>query len=157
VLLRLVDEYPAVTFVLDALDEVDQEERQDLLDALDRILKESNSLVRVFISSRSNYDIALQLSGAPNIYIEADDNAEDISTFIDTQLTSAKLLHGKLTPSLREEITRTLQEGAKGMFRWVDLQIQSLKRVKVAADLKARLGALPATLEESYWEIYQEI
>ncbi|OTA07712.1 hypothetical protein A9Z42_0086230 [Trichoderma parareesei] len=124
VLLRLVDEYPAVTFVLDALDEVDQEDRQDLLDALDRILKESSTLVRVFISSRSNYDIALKLSGAPNIYIEADDNAEDISTF---------------------------------MFRWVDLQIQSLKRVKVAADLKARLGALPATLEESYWEIYQEI
>lgn len=27
----------------------------------------------------------------------------------------------------------------------------------MAADLKARLGALPATLEESYWEIYQEI
>ncbi|UKZ49084.1 hypothetical protein TrVGV298_003323 [Trichoderma virens] len=142
--------------------------------ALNRILQESNSLVRVFISSRSNYDIALHLNGTPNIYIEADDNAEDISTFMyetcmyylktklnmtlsDTQLTSAKLLHGKLTPSLREEITNTLQEGAKGMFRWVDLQIQSLKRVKVAADLKARLGALPDTLEGSYWEIYQEI
>ncbi|KAL6863996.1 hypothetical protein J3F83DRAFT_182220 [Trichoderma novae-zelandiae] len=157
VLLRLVDEYPAVTFVLDALDEVDQADRQELLDALDSILQKANSLVRVFISSRSNYDIALQLSGAPNIYIEADDNAEDISTFIDTQLTSARLLHGKLTPSLREEITRTLREGAKGMFRWVDLQIQSLKRVKVAADLRARLGALPATLEGSYWEIYQDI
>lgn len=36
-------------------------------------------------------------------------------TLSDTQLTSAKLLHGKLTPSLREEITNTLQEGAKGM------------------------------------------
>ncbi|KAJ4860026.1 ankyrin repeats (3 copies) domain-containing protein [Trichoderma breve] len=157
VLIQLVDEYPAVTFVLDALDEVDQEDRQELLDALNRILQESNSLVRVFISSRSNYDIAFYLNGTPNIYIEADDNAEDISTFIDTQLTSARLLHGKLTPSLREEITDTLQEGAKGMFRWVDLQIQSLKRVKVAADLKARLGALPDTLEGSYWEIYQEI
>ncbi|PTB48811.1 hypothetical protein M431DRAFT_127355 [Trichoderma harzianum CBS 226.95] len=157
VLIQLVDEYPAVTFVLDALDEVDQEDRQELLDALSRILQESNSLVRVFISSRSNYDIAFYLNGTPNIYIEADDNAEDISTFIDTQLTSARLLHGKLTPSLREEITNTLQEGAKGMFRWVDLQIQSLKRVKVAADLKARLGALPDTLEGSYWEIYQEI
>lgn len=33
----------------------------------------------------------------------------------DTQLTSARLLHGKLTASLREEITNTLQEGAKGM------------------------------------------
>ncbi|KAL6792575.1 hypothetical protein GGI42DRAFT_364041 [Trichoderma sp. SZMC 28013] len=157
VLVQLVDEYPAVTFVLDALDEVDQEDRQELLDALTRILQESNSLVRVFISSRSNYDIAFYLKGTPNIYIEADDNAEDISTFIDTQLTSARLLHGKLTPSLREEITSTLQEGAKGMFRWVDLQIQSLKRVKVAADLKARLGALPDTLEGSYWGIYQEI
>ncbi|OPB46030.1 1-alkyl-2-acetylglycerophosphocholine esterase [Trichoderma guizhouense] len=157
VLIQLVDEYPAVTFVLDALDEVDQDDRQELLDALNRILQESNSLVRVFISSRSNYDIAFYLNGTPNIYIEADDNAEDISTFIDTQLTSARLLHGKLTPSLREEITDTLQEGAKGMFRWVDLQIQSLKRVKVAADLKARLGALPDTLEGSYWEIYQEI
>ncbi|KAM0481785.1 hypothetical protein ACHAPX_003111 [Trichoderma viride] len=174
VLVQLVDEYPAVTFVLDALDEVDQEDRQELLDALNRILQESNSLVRVFISSRSNYDIALHLNGTPNIYIEADDNAEDISTFMyetcmyylktklnmtlsDTKLTSAKLLHGKLTPNLREEITNTLQEGAKGMFRWVDLQIQSLKRVKVAADLKARLGALPDTLEGSYWEIYKEI
>lgn len=27
----------------------------------------------------------------------------------------------------------------------------------MAADLKARLGALPDTLEGSYWEIYQEI
>lgn len=132
VLIQLVDEYPAVTFVLDALDEVDQEDRQELLDALNRILQESNSLVRVFISSRSNYDIAFYLKGTPNIYIEADDNAEDISTFMyetclhylkteltmtlsDTQLTSARLLHGKLTPSLREEITNTLQEGAKGM------------------------------------------
>ncbi|KKO96727.1 hypothetical protein THAR02_11168 [Trichoderma harzianum] len=174
VLIQLVDEYPAVTFVLDALDEVDQEDRQELLDALNRIIQESNSLVRVFISSRSNYDIAFYLKGTPNIYIEADDNAEDISTFMyetclhylktelimtlsDAQLTSARLLHGKLTTSLREEITNTLQGGAKGMFRWVDLQIQSLKRVKVAADLKARLGALPDTLEGSYWEIYQEI
>jgi hypothetical protein len=82
VLVQLVDEYPAVTFVLDALDEVDQEDRQELLDALNRILQESNSLVRVFISSRSNYDIALHLNGTPNIYIEADDNAEDISTFM---------------------------------------------------------------------------
>jgi len=42
-------------------------------------------------------------------------------------------------------------------FRWVDLQIQALRPLKVAADIEARLGALPVTLEELYWEIYQEI
>ena len=42
-------------------------------------------------------------------------------------------------------------------FRWVDLQIQSLRHLKVAADVRARLGALPVTLESSYWEIFQQI
>lgn len=82
VLLQLFDEYPAVTLVLDALDEVNQESRQELLDALGNLIRESTSLVRIFISSRSNYDIALSLTGAPNIYIGADDNAEDISSFM---------------------------------------------------------------------------
>jgi len=45
----------------------------------------------------------------------------------------------------------------RSRFRWVDLQIQSLRPLKVAADIEARLGVLPATLEGSYWEIYQMI
>ncbi|KAI0440189.1 hypothetical protein F4803DRAFT_528424 [Xylaria telfairii] len=157
VLLQLFDEYPAVTLVLDALDEVCQDNRQELLGALGNLIRQSNSLVRIFISSRSNYDIALSLTGAPNIYIGADDNAEDISSFIDKKLAEAKLLHGNLSPSLRNAIVNTLKDGAKGMFRWVDLQIQSLRPLKVAADVRTRLGALPTTLEASYWEIYEQI
>ena len=82
VLLQLLDEYPAVVIVIDALDEVNAEDRQELLDALTCLLQHPACLVRVFISSRSNYDIALYLHGTPNIYIEADDNAEDISSFM---------------------------------------------------------------------------
>lgn len=82
VLLRLFDEYPAVTLVLDALDEVDPDSRQELLDALSNMTQHSTSLIRIFISSRSNYDIQLHLSGTPNVYIEADDNAEDIASFM---------------------------------------------------------------------------
>ncbi|KAI0554188.1 hypothetical protein F4679DRAFT_579797 [Xylaria curta] len=157
VLLKLFDEYPAVALVLDALDEVNQESRQELLDALSNLIQQSTTLVRIFISSRSNYDISLSLAGAPNIYIGANDNAEDISSFIDKKLAEAKLLRGNLHPSLRAVIIETLNNGAKGMFRWVDLQIQSLRPLKVAADVSTRLGALPTTLEASYREIYQEI
>ncbi|KAI8634826.1 hypothetical protein F5Y19DRAFT_469876 [Xylariaceae sp. FL1651] len=156
-LLQLFEEYPAVVLVIDALDEVNQEDRQEILDALSSLLTKSACLVRVFISSRSNYDIALHLSGSPNIYIKASDNTEDISAFIDKQLTSARLLHGQLMPSLRDEIIKVLTSGANGMFRWVDLQIQSLRPLKVAADVTARLGKLPNTLEGSYWEIFQQI
>ncbi|KAJ9155746.1 1-alkyl-2-acetylglycerophosphocholine esterase [Pleurostoma richardsiae] len=157
VLLQLVAEYPAVILILDALDEMNQEDRQELLDVLSRILQESSTLIKVFISSRDNQDIALYLRGTPNVYIEADDNAEDISSFIENRLQAARLLHGKLPGDLRDEIVSTLLTHAQGMFRWVDLQIQSLRSLKVAADIKARLGVLPATLEGSYWEIYRDI
>ncbi|KAK6865444.1 hypothetical protein PG995_001972 [Apiospora arundinis] len=157
VLLDLLDEYPAVTIIIDALDEVDGEGRQELMDILSELLQDSNSLVKVFISSRDSADIALSLEGSPNVYIEAEDNTLDVETFITDRLAKAKLLHGKLPDTLHTEISDTLLSGAKGMFRWVELQIQSLRRLKVAADIKAQLGRLPETLEGAYWEVYQQI
>lgn len=82
VLLELMGEYPAATIVLDALDEVNQEDRQELLDILSGLLRDSPNLLKIFISSRDNYDIALHFEGSPNIYIEADENAADISSFM---------------------------------------------------------------------------
>ncbi|KAK6951746.1 hypothetical protein Daesc_006269 [Daldinia eschscholtzii] len=156
-LVALMEHYPTATIVIDALDEVELQDRQELMDVLSQILQESPNLLKVFVSSRDNYDIALHLEGSPNVYIDADDNAGDISAFIKDQLESARLLRNNLPDSLRDEIIETLIRGARGMFRWVDLQIQSLRPLKVAADIKARLGVLPTTLEGSYWEIYQSI
>ncbi|TLD14961.1 hypothetical protein PspLS_10833 [Pyricularia sp. CBS 133598] len=157
ILLELLKEYPAVTMVFDALDEVNPEDRQELMDILSELLRESPNLLKIFVSSRENYDIALHFEGSPNIYIDAQDNKGDIESFIDDRLSAAKLLRGRLTDTLRSTIASTLLDKAHGMFRWVDLQIQSLRPLKVPADIEARLGALPATLEESYWGIYQDI
>ncbi|QLI65362.1 uncharacterized protein G6M90_00g001560 [Metarhizium brunneum] len=96
VVLELLAEYPAVNIILD---EVNYEERQLLMDVLSRWIQKSPNLLKIFISSRDNYDI----------------------------------------------------------FRWVELQIQSLLPLKVAADIRNRLGKLPPTLEGSYWEIYNTI
>ncbi|KAK8138074.1 hypothetical protein PG984_001454 [Apiospora sp. TS-2023a] len=82
VLIELLDEYPAVTIVIDALDEVDSEDRYELTEALAELLQMSKSLVKIFVSSRDNPDIALALEGSPNVYIEADDNAIDIEAFM---------------------------------------------------------------------------
>ena len=81
-LLQLLNEWPAVTLVFDALDEVNQEDRQEIMDLLSELLRESPNLLKSFISSRENYDIALHFKGCPNIYIDAQDNKGDIETFM---------------------------------------------------------------------------
>ncbi|KAM7197300.1 hypothetical protein V8F33_005728 [Rhypophila sp. PSN 637] len=156
VLLELMEEYPAVTIVLDALDEVNEEDRQELMDILSELLRDSPNLLKIFVSSRSNIDIALHFEGSPNVYIDSE-NSGDISAFIDDRLNTARLLRGQISKDLHTKIQGRLLDGARGMFRWVDLQIQALRHLKVAADIELRLGALPVTLEESYWEIYQGI
>ncbi|KAJ3492943.1 hypothetical protein NLG97_g5047 [Lecanicillium saksenae] len=124
VLQTLIPLYPAVAIVIDALDEVQYEERRQLLHVLERLMQVLICPLKIFISSRDDRDIVLQLQNSPNIYIDASDNQEDIDSF---------------------------------MFRWVELQIQSLLPIKVAGDILARLGALPPTLEDSYSEIYRRI
>jgi hypothetical protein len=42
-------------------------------------------------------------------------------------------------------------------FRWVDLQLQALRFVKLEEDLKIKLGHLPRTLEQSYQELFEDI
>lgn len=81
-LLELLAEYPAVTLVVDALDEVNPDDRQELMDVLGLLMQTSPNLLKVIVSSRDNYDIALYLRGSPNVYIDADDNAIDIQSFM---------------------------------------------------------------------------
>ena len=81
-LIQLVDLYPSVTFITDALDEVNHLDRLELFDRLERIVDESQSLIKIFISSRENIDIELRLQGSPNLHIGAEDNSADISEFV---------------------------------------------------------------------------
>ena len=82
VILALLGEYSVVTIVLDALDEVNYEDRLELLRVLSRLLQASPNLLKIFISSREDPDIVLQLEESPNIYIHAEDNASDIAAFM---------------------------------------------------------------------------
>lgn len=92
IMLELLQEYPAVTLVFDALDEVNADDRQELMDILSELLRESPNLLKIFVSSRENYDIALHFEGSPNIYIDAQDNRGDIESFMSVLATALSLL-----------------------------------------------------------------
>lgn len=112
----LLEIYPQTTIIIDALDESDPIERWRLLEALTTMMH-SSSLVKIFISSRDDIDIKLKLERVPNLYIEAQDNGEDIKRFIYREMTepvkNRRLFH--LPVELKKQIVSTLVLKANGM------------------------------------------
>ena len=110
-------EHPVV--VLDALDECSEEVRSDLLQGLLSIIKKAKSPFKVFIASRHNLEIENHLWDSPHVCIEARDNAEDIENYVRQQLTlrvqDKRLLHGNISPELRNCIEEVILRDANGM------------------------------------------
>ena len=80
--LQLIAQYPITTIVIDAIDECDPRKRYKLLKALEKILQNSSSLVKVFVSSRNDQDIVLRLRHYPNLEIDSRRNVDDIARFV---------------------------------------------------------------------------
>jgi hypothetical protein len=77
------------------MDECNLNTRLDLLDALQHLLKQSSSLVKVFVSSQDNQDIMLKLSSYLNLAINSRRNSNNITQFVNAEvehLTKARKL-----------------------------------------------------------------
>jgi hypothetical protein len=118
-IVSLLDIYPQTTIVIDALDEIDRKSRKPFLEALNTIAQESRNLVKIFVSSRDDDDIILELEAVPKVYIHAADNAGDIERFILREINSSinrrMLLRGKVEDNLKMQIISSLVEKADGM------------------------------------------
>lgn len=118
-IIKQTDYYPNVSIVINALDECDEKTRHRLLSALTTIIREASGLVKIFVSSRDEKDIRPRLQDLPNLYIRANDNAEDIKRFVQKEVNEAvaakRLLGGNLSADLAENIVRTLTSDAQGM------------------------------------------
>ena len=118
VILALLESNPA-TIIIDALDECDSARRQDLLLDIQRIIRESASLVKFFVSSRDDHDIVCRLADSPNLYINLKDNSKDIERFVHSEVTKAidygKLICGNVSNDLKDRIIETLISKAEGM------------------------------------------
>lgn len=117
-ILELLSSNPA-TIIIDALDECDPVRRHELLEVLDNIIQESSNVVNVFVSSRDDNDIVCRLENSPNVIINATDNGKDIQRFIIFQVNQSiknrRLLSGRVSDELKEQIISVLTKGAQGM------------------------------------------
>ena len=103
----------------------------------------------------------MHLEGSRNISISIEKNSADITRFVESEvqrlISKRLLLDGKVTMNLKGRILETLINGAQGMFRWVEMSLEALSRIKYAPDFKKALGKLPKKLSGLYDIIHTQI
>ena len=117
-IIKLTGQYTSTTIIIDALDECDVSTRHSLLAALSSIMQHGSS-TKIFVSSRDDKDITLQLTDLPNLYIKASNNAKDIHRYVHSKVEQAvadkRLLNGNVSVATVQHISETLTNKAQGM------------------------------------------
>ncbi|KAK7211182.1 hypothetical protein V2G26_018360 [Clonostachys chloroleuca] len=157
ILSRLISSYSNTTIILDALDECDPDERSHFMDCFSHLMNQQPNL-SIFISSRKEADIIRHFKSNTVIEIQATDNQNDIERFLKEEL-ARDCRWSSLEADLQCKVTSTLFQMSQGMFQWAALQVQQLRRLKSwnRSFIEERLGKLPRTLADAYWEIWQMI
>lgn len=110
----LINGYPQTTLVLDGLDECEVNSRIEAIEALEDILDKVSKPLKIFISCRPDGDIKDKLKSRANISINATDNYNDISVFINNEIIKHRRW-ATMPPDLQALIVGTLQEKSQGM------------------------------------------
>ncbi|KAJ5152823.1 Galactose oxidase/kelch beta-propeller [Penicillium canariense] len=160
---ELTEIYDRSMIVVDALDECEAETRGELIDALEA-LTESVSLVKIFVSSREEGDLRLSLQTHSGLHVTSLENGEDIRRFVEYETDSLtrknQLLAYIRKKQAKEELTKLIKEDviskANGMFRWAELQLQSLRGIRTEKDIRLELSRIPRDISALYQNIYDK-
>lgn len=154
-LLALINTYPRTTIVLDALDECDGLQKQDLINLLTRLGTPASDSkpVKVFVSSRPQEDVRRSLDIYPVIQMQERRNAQDIASFVRAKIAGHRRW-SKMPQGFQEEIIEKLLEKSGNMFLFASLQIQQLLNCNTQTALRNHLSKLPKSLNVIYEEIY---
>ncbi|KAI5841659.1 hypothetical protein BZA05DRAFT_360374, partial [Tricharina praecox] len=162
-LIDLINMYSQQTIIIciDALDEVDSAIRIQLLSSLKHVMEGSKNPVKIFATTRMDFDILRQFEMFPRIELHPDDNIDDISRFVKTEVRNnigkRLLLDGVVDGGLKDDICNVLCHRSKGMFQLAALQIDFLSEMTTQDDVRRGLRALPDTLAQAYDAIYKRI
>ncbi|KAF3210727.1 hypothetical protein TWF191_011108 [Orbilia oligospora] len=112
----------------------------------------------ILISSRGSQDMIRALQSFQQFDLKGS-NQNDIEAFISQRLQD-KELEGQLPElpgDIFDKVKSFLTENAKGLFIWVDLQIEEICKEARPEDIEAVLPTLPKDLDELYDRILRRI
>lgn len=114
-LVEMASGYEEVFLLLDALDETDDETRDEFLDVVESLVSKVTRL-KVFISSRRDSDIKTRLENEANIGIEKENNHEDITQFVRYTLEeNERKRRNPFSADLKRAIVREIEQESDGM------------------------------------------
>ncbi|KAK7957786.1 hypothetical protein PG988_012634, partial [Apiospora saccharicola] len=159
---RLLPLFSRVFFILDGLDECPLSERKEVFSILSQLLADKRiGVLSVCLSYRLEAEPRVQTEleafQHSEVVFMPEENKE-INEFIQTKL-EASLESGTLTlgdPALILQIRDTLQRGARGMFLWATLQIDSICSKQTDESIRAALDDLPTDLPAMYRRILHQ-
>ena len=146
VFVKHVKGIPDLVIVLDALDECDGVDL--LLRRLKLLLQVSH--VKIFVVSRREQEIPLELESFPQIFIDHECNKADIHSYVTTSIKEIPRFRGK---SVQQRMISALSSGHGGMFLWAYLMIKELKELGTAKQVDDALSSLPKGLENLHERI----
>ncbi|UQC85687.1 L-galactose dehydrogenase [Colletotrichum lupini] len=147
--------FSGVHITIDAVDE--SSPREELLKVLRDLATDLRfSNIRLLVTSREYLDIEKVMEEVSteismrNEYLDA-----DIRLYTESRLATNDKLKD-WTEDVRQEALEALCIGAKGMFRWIVCQLDSLRRIKGSkAAIMNELRNPPKTLDEAYDRIFE--
>ncbi|KAG1886707.1 hypothetical protein F4604DRAFT_2044165 [Suillus subluteus] len=140
--------------VIDALDEC--KDHGDLVGHLVKLPEDAR--LRLFVTGRTEPNITTAFRHLPIVSLKdsAEQMQEDICAHIAEQLATQSRL-SRLPETLRTAILETLLKKAKGMFRWVQCQLDVIMKCKRPDSVQKALDDLPEGLYETYDRIIRSI
>ena len=142
--------------VIDGIDE--SPNRQVLLDKVRKLGKASDTTdrLRILLASRPEYDIRQALSEVPSFSIEHRHVEHDMETHVRAELAKMPKLRA-MPVHAQEDLIVNLVERSEGMFRWIQCQLDTLRKLRTPQGVNQALQALPAGLDGTYDRILSSL
>ena len=156
-LMKLIQSFKQTYIVIDALDECECDDYNQLFHVIKTIHSRQLSHLHLVVSSRREQDILEQMKECTaEICLSAELVESDIISYVDATVAKEHKFQ-KWSPSVQAWIKEALINGANGMFRWVACIIEVLKHCPSERVLMESLKCLPADLEVIYDKIFEKI
>lgn len=141
--------------VVDALDESEETEREELMELIRKLLSLDTVDIRILVTSRTN-TVRIE-HGFPDeeskrlykVPVASSSVNLEISAHVTERLQNDKIF-STWPERERNKVKDILVKTAAGMFRWVDCQLQAIRKCKTPAELEKTLNTLPKDLYEQY-------
>ncbi|CZR67167.1 uncharacterized protein PAC_17066 [Phialocephala subalpina] len=148
--------------ILDGLDECTEHSQKFILDGLRQVMHKEGSTVRLFNTARAELGTSLRLKPSilmSHIHVSPSTIAFDIESYVRAS-TNLCISSGSLVvrdPELEDLIIHRLVHGARGMFLWVEFQLNDLCDADSDHQIKKVLNNLPQSLSETYDRLLSRI